>query len=342
MTTLNTGVNENDSGLTEDAATEAFLARWTDAAKQPSDTNEGDHSEDAPQNSGSDEDEATMLALAADEDSDGDEDDQSTDADEDNDDQNAANVASDDHKVEITVDGEVQTVTVGALKRLYGQEASLTRKSQEVAEARKAAEAEGERYIVAAQRMLSKAEERFAPFAKIDWMVAQQRLTPDEFSALREEARAAYQELEFLKADTEEVLTAVQQQRQQQLAEAAKETVATLERDIPGWNREVYDQVRQNAVETGMDIEVVNSIVDPAAIKLMHDAMRYRQLKAKAAQKKTTAPAAAKKVVKPSGKTPGAMGMRSKAEDARARLSKTGKEDDAVAALLAGWEADPS
>jgi hypothetical protein len=337
MTTPEMGVN-TDSGLSDDAATEAFLARWTDAAK-PSDTNEEEPQANAAD--GSDEDEATMLSLAADEDSDEDGSSQSPDDETNNEDQSAAPVASDDHQVEITVDGEVQTVTVSALKRLYGQEASLTRKSQEVAAARKAADAEAERFVVSSQRLLDKAEERFAPFAKIDWMVAQNKLTPDEFSALREEARSAYQELSFLKAETDEVLSHIEQQRMTQLAEAAKETVATLERDIPGWNREVYDQVRTHAVDTGMDINVVNTIVDPAAIKLMHDAMRYRQLKAKAAQKKTSAPAAAKKVVRPSTKT-SSMGSLDKASDARSKLAKSGNEDDAIAALLAGWERDPS
>lgn len=337
MTTLTEGV-EHDSGLTEDAATNAFLTRWTDAAK-PSDTNEGELRENA--NTGDDE-EATLLALAADEDSDdadasdSDDADQSTD-DDTNDNDDAALVASDDHRVQITVDGEVQTVTVANLKRLFGQEASLTRKSQEVAAARKAADADGERYMIAAQRMLTRAEERFAPFAKVDWMVAQQRLSADEFVALREEARAAHQELQFLSAETNDVLAQVQNERQAQLAEVAKETVATLERDIPGWNREVYDEVRSHAVETGMAMEVVNTIVDPSALKLMHDAMRYRQLKAKAAQKKTVAPAAAKKVVRPGTKTSGSMGTRTKAEDARSRLKTTGHQDDAVAALLAGW-----
>lgn len=338
MTTLNSGVNDDNSGiLFEDDATSLLLAQWTDA-ERPSDavTKEGPN---ADADTGDDE-EATLIALAADEENDENAD---TDSQSDNPEDNEDNTetpaeAGDDAIVSITVDGEVQKVKVSALKRLHGQEASLTRKSQEVAAARKAVELEAERYMVSSQKLLTKAEERFAPFAKIDWMVAQQRLKPDEFAAIREEARAAHTELQFLKAEANEVLGQLHTERQEQLVETAKETVATLTRDVPGWNREVYDRVRTHAVETGMDPQVVNSVVDPAAIKLMHDAMRYRELKAKAATKRTSTPAAAKRVVKQSSTTTGSMGTKTKAEDARTRLSQTGKEQDAMAALLAGWE----
>lgn len=337
MTTLTEGV-KTDGGLSDEAAAETLLARWTDA-KRPSDTNEGEPPANTDTDDG-DDDDATMLELAEEDENDTEEGDTSDDGDNEEDD--AGLVAGDDHKVQITVDGQVQTVTVAALKRLYGQEASLTRKSQEVAEARKAAEAEAERALTVTQRLLDKAEERFAPFAKIDWMVAQQRLNADEFAALREEARSAYQELEFLKADSSQFIETVRAERARQIAEAAKETVATLERDIPGWNREVYDQLRNFAVESGMDMETVNNIVDPAAIKMMHAAMKYHQLKAKAAQKKTVAPAATKKVVKPSNKAPNTRAVKSKAEEAKSRLASTGRDDDAIATLLARWERDPS
>ena len=47
---------------------------------------------------------------------------------------------SEDALVEVQVDGETQQVSLKSLKRLHGQEASLTRKSQDVAARRKEAE----------------------------------------------------------------------------------------------------------------------------------------------------------------------------------------------------------
>lgn len=337
--TTHSGVNDS---LSIDEATTALLGRWEDAEK-PSDTDEGEPSKDADDG---DED-VTDLDLVGeiesedetDEGEDASDEDQSTDAE---DEDAEALEATDDHKVSVTVDGETKTVTVKELKRLFGQEASLTRKSQEVASTRKAVDAEGERYMLASQALISRAEERFRPFEKIDWMVAQQKLSTDEFVALREEAKEAHQELTFLRAETDDVLTNLRQERQTALAEAAKETIAVLERDIPGWNKEVYDNVRSFATKTGMDAEVVSQIVDPAALKMMHMAMRYAALKEKAATKKPTkATTAPKRVVKPSGRSPSAtLGKVDKGADALARLSKSGSRDDAAAAFLARWSKD--
>lgn len=335
MTTLS-GVNENS--LTEDEAISNLMTSWQDASQPSDDTDKGTPSsaaENEPIVEGDEDDEATELSLLEAEESDETAPDDNAEAD-----QSEANPdleAGDDHRVSITVDGETKTVSVKDLKRLFGQEASLTRKSQEVAAARKAADTEGERYIVAMQRQIDRAEKRFEPFAKIDWMIAQQRLTPSEFAAMREEAREAHEDLSYLKQEADQVLGELVTERQAKSVEAAKEAISILERDIPGWNREVYDQVRSHAVSTGMDETMVNSIVDPSALKLMHDAMKYRQLKAKAAEKRSTPKAAPKRVVKPAARSAGNLGNPDKATDAKERARKTGSTEDAVAALMAGW-----
>lgn len=343
MTTRNSGVNENDDqpyGISEDEGADAFLNRWLDADDKLSDEarkgeqqfdDEDDRATDQSTNEDDDEDEDLLLE----EDEEGsDNEDESSEPDQ--------LKASDDHLVEVTVDGETQTVSVKELKRLFGQEASLTRKSQEVAEARKAAQTEAERAVVVSQRMLEKAEARFKPYENIDWMIAQQRLTVDEFAALRQEAKAAYDDLQYIKADTDEFLKTVEEQRRGELATAAKQAIEVLQKDIPGWNREVYDNIRTYAVESGMDADVVNSIVDPAAIKLIHKAMRYDTLKAKAASKKTKVTnAAAKKVVKPTGRrVEQANRTNTRADEALKRLGRSGNSDDAANAFLAKWSSD--
>lgn len=337
MTTPTEGVN--DTSFTEDEAISNLMSRWQDADKPSDDTDKGNTSGDTVDENldHGDEDDATELALLEAEESDENTDeDEGSDTDQSDVDESTLE-AGDDHRVSLTVDGETKTVTVKELKRLFGQEASLTRKSQEVAAARKAADAEGERYIAAMQRQIEKAEGRFAPFAKIDWMVAQQRLTPAEFSAMREEAREAHEELSFLKQEADEVLGGLLKDRQAQAVEAAKAAITVLERDIPGWNREVYEQVRDHAVSNGMEAAAFNNIVDPSAIKMMHDAMKYRQLKEKAAAKRSKPKAAPKKVVRPASKAAGNIASGDKASEAKARLRKTGSTEDAVAALMAGW-----
>lgn len=337
--TTQSGVNDT-SILSDDDAANAFLDRWQDADdNQPSGTDEGDTNEDAGKDDAGDED-ATDLDLIEEIESE-DDTDEGDDADADQNDEDDTPLATDDHAVTVTVDGVEQTVSVKDLKRLYGQEAALTRKSQEVAAARKVADADGERYMVAAQKLINKAEARFAPFAKIDWMVAQNKLSPDEFAALRAEAKDAYDDLQFLNTEAEGVIAEVHETKRAEIAEAAKEAITVLERDIPGWNQEVYNTVRAHAVSTGMDANTVGSILDPAALKLLHSAMKYDQLKAKAAAKKkpTTKKAGApKRVVKPSGRHNPDMGKPTKGKDALDRLKTSGETDDAVAALMAGWQ----
>lgn len=347
MTTPYEGVNHDD---TESGAIESLLNRWKDAEK-PSDQGDGnrtpehDEDEDVRNAGGDNEDDDDDLIEDEDDDSsdDSDDTDQSDEDGEDGEDSDnedgEGHEATDDHKVKITVDGETKTVTVKELKRLFGQEASLTRKSQEVAAQRKVAEQEVERYLLASQKLIDKAQQRFAPFANIDWMVAQQRLNPDEFSSLRNEARDAHAELTFLTNEADAVLNNVKEAHQSRQVEAARAAITVLEKDIPGWNRELYDRIRTFAVGNGMDTNTVNSIVDPAALKLLHNAMKYSDMKQKAAAKKATAPKAApKKVVKPAKNSPGKMGNSDKAGSAKAQLKKTGNTEDAVAALLAGWQ----
>lgn len=330
MTTLIEGVNE-DNGFSDEDAISNLVNRWADA-EEPSATDEGDPTENVDND---EEDDATELDL-----SETNEDEEADEAEEgeDNDgDPASGQEATDDHLVTVTVDGETKKVPVRDLKRLFGQEASLTRKSQEVAAARKAADQEGERYVIAAHKMIERAEARFAPFAKIDWLVAQQRLTPDEFAALRSEAKEAHDELTFLKSETDEVLGQLQAAKIASRAEAAKEAIKVLETEIPGWSREVYDKVRAHAVSNGMDPEFVNSVVDPSIIKMMHKAMRLDEAKARAASKKTKTKATPKKIVKPSASSSGKLGTATKGTDALVRLRKSGRDEDAVAALLGRW-----
>ena len=79
-------------------------------------------------------------------------------------------VDSDETYVKVKVGDEDKEVSVKDLKRLYGQEASLTRKSQEVADQRRVAD-EGVAKNVAALNVLhEKAKLKAEPYKNIDWL----------------------------------------------------------------------------------------------------------------------------------------------------------------------------
>ena len=89
------------------------------------------------------------------------------------------------------VDGETQQVSLKSLKRLHGQEASLTRKSQEVAAKRKEAEEALGKADISYRKLLERAESRMKPYAEVDMLVASRQMSSEDFAAFRKEAKAA-------------------------------------------------------------------------------------------------------------------------------------------------------
>ena len=113
-------------------AEDAILARWEDPDAQVSDDSEQEATPDI------DEDETTDVEEYEEEEEDQDLDEDEDDPeledeepeDDDDDDEETAERIDDEAEVEVTVDGEVHRASVKDLKRLYGQEASLNRKSK--------------------------------------------------------------------------------------------------------------------------------------------------------------------------------------------------------------------
>ena len=85
--------------------------------------------------------------------------------------------------IEVLVDGETHGVSVASLKRLAGQERSLTRKSQHVAQQRKQAEDALQKTDAVLQAMLQ-SEERYKPYAS-GFLVASKTMDDADFAALR-------------------------------------------------------------------------------------------------------------------------------------------------------------
>lgn len=243
------------------------------------------------------------------------------------------NVADDDLEVEFSVDGETKRVSIKDLKRLAGQEAALTRKSQEVAETRKAVEDERTKYAAALDAQVQKARADFEPYTKIDFLVAQQRMDPESFAQLRQDAQAAHANLKFLES---EVGSFVEQSRARQeaaLKAQALECIKVLqdpEKGIPGWNNALYDEIRSYSIAQGIDADVVNSLVDPAAIRLLHKAMRFDRVQETAKSKVTRKVNAPKTLIKAQGRDQASNDTTSRRE-ALAALRRNGGSTDAAA-----------
>jgi hypothetical protein len=244
----------------------------------------------------------------------------------------------DDATVEVKVDDEVLKVSVKDLKRLYGQEAALTKKSQQVAAKRKEVEQEGIKTAAILDKMYNKAAERWKPYAEIDMLVASKQLDNEAFAALRAEAQAAYEDFRFVSEEANAFVQETQAQQQAKLKEAAAEAVTVLKEAIPNWSNSLYDSIREYAISTGMQADVVNNLVDPVAIQLIHKARLYDEAKKIATKKKVNTP---KKVMKSTAlSNPKGMDNSQKQELAANRLKNSGDMDDAADLFLSRWTDD--
>lgn len=246
-------------------------------------------------------------------------------------------LAADDHEVEVQVDGEARRVKVADLKRLYGQEASLTRKSQEVAAARQQADEVSQRHTTALTSLLERAKERYEPFAKIDFMVAQTQLDPEEFAQLRQMAAAAKADMDFFSQELDKGVQVHKENYQKATAEAATACVQALtnpETGIKGFGPEMYKEICDYGVSQGGKAEIIGSITDPVAIKLIHKAMLYDRARAKAATKIAKAPKNVNRAPQNNDAGQAQRGVASKAMD---KLRSSGDPEDAADALMARW-----
>ena len=321
--------------LDMDDVEDAILARWED----PDDNQASEDEEDAPLVTEEETDGELEYEEVDDDDTEDEEGEEDQSEDEEADDEDAEEEAvelTDDFEIEIQVDGETQTAPLKDLKRLYGQEASLTRKSQEVAAKRKEAEENIGKSQVIFDKLIQQAQERYKPYEDIDMMVASKSMTTEDFAQLRREAQQAKTDLDFLTQEADAYFGDLQKQQQEQLQKAAKECIETLQSTIPEWNNDLYNDIRMYAVGQGLPEEQVNQYVDPVVLTLLHKARLYDQGKQVATVKKKQA---VKKKVLRSQKAPQNEASKRKAQSAKMRekLRSSRDVDDLADVILSRW-----
>lgn len=244
----------------------------------------------------------------------------------------------DDPLVTIKIDGKEVEVKLSELKNGYQRQADYTRKTMEVSEQRKQAEAEYQKahqerqaYAQNLQRMQAQLEGALQEQQSINW---QQLLESDPVEYLKQQhlyqqRQAAWQENQ----QRQQQLTAVQQAEAQKLqASYLSQQQEELLAKLPDWKDEGKAKaekaaIRNYLIEQGFDDQSVNNVSDAKAVLMARKAMLYDQMVAKAA-------AATKKVATLPTKVERPGVEASKGLDRRAtayqRLSKTGSINDAA------------
>ena len=249
-------------------------------------------------------------------------------------------IAGDDAIVKVKVDGKETDWTVADLKRLAGQETALTRKSEEVATARKQVEEAGKAHMTGLTKLLENARARFEPYSKIDFLVASKELSAPELQALRTEADKAYADIKFLETELDTTMRAQEVERQQAIQKQAVECIKVLtdpKDGIPGWNESLYSDIRAYAVSHGIPQADINQLVDPVAFKFLHKAMLYDKGKSVVTTKVDKQP---KKIVKTTTSDKKALVTKTDTKALEAKARKTGDVDDVAELFLSRWADD--
>jgi hypothetical protein len=138
--------------------------------------------------------------------------------------------------------------------------------------------------------------------------------------------------LQAVKAEQDKLAQKQQEEYRASLRKHVSEAVETLQRDIPGWNNELYGSILASGMKYGYSQEELNAVADARAIKVLHDAMQYQRLRdAKPAVEKRVQEVP--KVLKP-GSTEKPDANREEHKKLMAQLKRSGRSEDAVAVLL--------
>jgi len=240
---------------------------------------------------------------------------------------------------EVELDGEKFQVPA-KLKPALMMQADYTRKTQELAEIRKALEAErftaqvNAAFAQKVQPLLAKHNELLSykeQAKKIDWTA----LTTDQKIDLDRELRNIDVQLNELGG----ALRSQQEQHNQQVGSAVLNAVASSEQfmaqKVPGWDQAAGNELHNYGMWLGIPKERLTTgwFSDPLATHIMWKAKEWDKLqlgKPQIANRASNAPP----VVKPGSNAAQGSLASSKYQQARAQLKKSGSVDDAAAVFL--------
>lgn len=334
----------------EDVAA-ALLSKWEpDATKQPSGAGE----DDTTKPSGSPRAAQPATKVAPEKTSEQSVDDQTDDEEDEGGTQDEAPereyVEKDDAYVKVKVGDEEHEVPVKDLKRLAGQEASLTRKGQELATARKAVEETAALQTQVLDTLIAQARVAWEPYSKLDFLslARNPEVSEEQLAAVRQEAERRWTELQFLENGLKEVKETSQKAittSQQEAAKACVEALSDPTTGLEGWGEPLYKEIVAYAAKEGVSTAMLNDLTDPVTYKLYRKAMLYDQGKAavtkiKDTKQKEKAAAPPKKIVKgsrPLGSVKDQVRDTTKVAQKEETFRKSGKVDDAAELLAARW-----
>lgn len=182
---------------------------------------------------------------------------------------------------EIELDGQ-KYVIPKALKPAFMMHSDYTKKTQEVAEQRKAIEAQQTQIAQKAQEQeiyLQESAQKIAidaqlsQFQQVDWYRLAEE-DPVKWQQLFSQRKQLEDSSNYLNQQIEQKKQQFAVEQQQSMAKLIEQSNAVLARDIPGYTPELEQNIKQFAIkEFGFDsTDVEQSKADPRIYKLLHKA----------------------------------------------------------------------
>lgn len=241
----------------------------------------------------------------------------------------------------VKVNGEEFEVDIDELKAGYQRQSDYTRKSQELAEQRKAneeiqnerlrLEQERQMYANGLQQLKQYQQEKLESFKDVDWEGLKQD-DPYEYMLKKDEFRDAQDKIKNASQQQQIVQQQQMQQEAQTRATFVQDQYAKLIEQLPEWGDKkssVKEDIRKFAIDSGYAPEEVDQLADHRSVLILKKAMEFDKLTKKVKPKKK----AVKKVPKVQKSGRGKVKSETNADAVkkkRAKLKKSGSADDAA------------
>jgi hypothetical protein len=229
----------------------------------------------------------------------------------------------------VEIDGE--RLSIEDVKLGYLRQSDYTKKTQAVAEQRKAAEEQSKAYESTLSAILSNAGADLRRFDNVDWEKAAIE-NPEQYKqakAMYDQTRATY---ENIKRTSDENIKRQEAQQQAEMVEKAQESLTVLKATIPNWNNDLYYSIGEYAKDTlGVGVDEFNEVHDHRLITALFKAMQFDRAKTETQKKVKATP---QKTLSGKKAEPKDLGREDNYRKAKQRLKSSGSTEDAIQALL--------
>lgn len=179
------------------------------------------------------------------------------------------------------------------LKDALLRQADYTRKTQEVAEARRQFEAQAQSFQQERQfhqqnlqevAAITAIDQQLSQFAQLDWN-AMTDADPAQAMKLDRQMRDLHAQREQIAFGITQKQSEFAQRQQQEAARQLEEGRRVLEREIPGWGAEKAQELFLFGKNYGIPEQLLGTLNMPVLVKALHDLKQFHQLKEKATTK---------------------------------------------------------